>query len=247
MNAKLLIIGPSHYCEKSRWSLEKAGIAFEEEGRAPFFHIPVVRSAGGNRTTPVLLTSDSIQKDSVDISHWIQQNHLSKWKPYGDNPEEQTQIRELEKEFGRKLGVLTRLLTYHFLLPHKKLVLDVMSYNTPSHEINWISRLYPAFSFMMRRAMNVNAQNAKRAHSAILQIFEDIEERAKGEFLVGHTLSIADISFASLSAPILSPAKYGVTTVPKFSKLPSDLQNIIHGFRQTTGGKRVLRLYETYR
>ena len=67
MNLKFLIIGPSHYCEKSRLSLEKAGIAFEEEGHAPFFHIPAVRSAGGNRTTPVLLTSDSIQKDSVEL------------------------------------------------------------------------------------------------------------------------------------------------------------------------------------
>ena len=95
--------------------------------------------------------------------------------------------------------------------------------------------------------MNVNAQNAKRAHSAILQIFEDIEKRAEGEFLVGQTLSIADISFASLAVSVLSPAKYRVTIVPEFSKLPSDLQNIINEFRQTTGGKRVLRLYETYR
>ena len=93
-----------------------------------------------------------------------------------------------------------------------------MSYNTPSHEIIGFLGCTLLFSFMMRKAMNVNAQTAKRAHSAILQIFEDIEKRAEGEFLVGHTLSIADISFASLATPILSPAKYGVTTVPKFFK-----------------------------
>ena len=39
--AQLLLIPYSHYCELARWSLEVAGIAFDEHGYSPGAHMPV--------------------------------------------------------------------------------------------------------------------------------------------------------------------------------------------------------------
>src|SRR6185437_10668653 len=51
----LLTIPFSHFCEKARWSLEVAGVSFEEEGHGPVLHRMAVRRRGGRGSVPVLL------------------------------------------------------------------------------------------------------------------------------------------------------------------------------------------------
>ncbi len=247
MHATLLVIGSSHYCEKSRWSLQKAGISFAEEGHAPFFHIRPVRAAGGTRTTPVLVAEDGVYGDSVDISGWIQSHPQASWRPYGDRPEHRAEIERIERELGRKMGVLTRILMYQEMLPHKAIVLRSLAHQTPPHEVEWVRRLYPVFSMLIRRGLGVSAHSAQRAHDAILGIFEEVERQAAGEFLVGDTLSIADITLAALAAPVLLPEQYGASSLPMLTELPGHVQDTIGRFRQTACGQRALRLYATHR
>lgn len=239
---QLITISPSHYCEKSRWSLELAAIPFSESAHCPFFHISAVQKSGGNRTTPVLKTDATTFTDSTDITAWIAKQPERQWEPYGSDIE---RSKAQEKEFGRKLGVLTRLVAYHHLLPLKKEIVFCMT-TAPASEQKWFSLGYPVFRYLMKKAMNINPSSAQKAEQSILDIFDAVEKDADGEFLIGSALTIADISFAALAAPIILPEKYGAP-LPTLSTLPSNVQNLINQYREHPAGQRVLRLYEKHR
>ena len=246
MSNRLLIIGPSHYCEKSRWALERAGIVFSEEGHPPFLHILPVKRAGGIRTTPVLVTPNKVLNDSIDISRWISKQPNIKWNPLGDTEEETNRIVALETLFGGKLGKLSRLFTYYHLLPHKNLVMKCMETSTPKSEQQWFSLGYPLFSFLMKKSMKINKQSANRAYEKLKEIMQEYERMADGDYFVGSRLTIADIAFASLAGPLVLPDQYG-SIVPTLDEIPPTLYDIVQEFRRMKAGKRVLRLYEQFR
>ena len=244
MTPKLVTIAPSHYCEKSRWALQLAKISFIEEPHAPFFHVPAVKNAGGTRTTPILqLASETIQS-SDDITEWIANHPETAWNPYGRS-EYKSNITKLEIELGRKLGVLTRLMAYQELLTQKKLVLACMT-PAPDSEQRWFSLGFPIFRWMMRKAMNINAASAEKAKTAVLGILDSIESNAHGEFLIGDTLTIADVTFAALTAPLVLPETYG-SSLPSYEDLPQKAKDMTDEFRVTPAGQRVLRLYRDHR
>jgi glutathione S-transferase len=79
---RLITIPPSHYCEKARWALEHAGIAYREEGHPPLLHRLAVKLAKGGRSTPVLVAGDRVLPDSTDILQFIDVEHADGWRPY---------------------------------------------------------------------------------------------------------------------------------------------------------------------
>ena len=68
---RLVTIPISHYCEKARWALERAGIAYHEERHIQLVHRIAVRRAGGGTTVPVLVTPDGPIADSALILDWV--------------------------------------------------------------------------------------------------------------------------------------------------------------------------------
>ena len=47
MSLRLITIGASHYCEKARWAVERAGLPFREEFHPPVFHLFVNETLPG--------------------------------------------------------------------------------------------------------------------------------------------------------------------------------------------------------
>ena len=71
MPARLVTIPFSHYCEKARWALARAGVDFVEDGHLPIYAYLALRRAGAGRTVPALITSDgAVVADSTDILRW---------------------------------------------------------------------------------------------------------------------------------------------------------------------------------
>ena len=65
--ARLVTIPISHYCEKARWALDRAGIAYREERHVQIVHRVASRRAGGGGTVPVLVTREGVFAQSADI------------------------------------------------------------------------------------------------------------------------------------------------------------------------------------
>ena len=67
---RLLTIPISHFCEKARWALERAGIEYDEERHVQGVHRVVSLRAGGSGTLPVLIAEDGVFTESEDILRW---------------------------------------------------------------------------------------------------------------------------------------------------------------------------------
>src|SRR4029079_2802580 len=63
----LITIPISHYCEKARWALDRAGVRYRERRHLQVIQWLAGRGAGGGRTAPVLVCGDRVLADSAEI------------------------------------------------------------------------------------------------------------------------------------------------------------------------------------
>ena len=71
MPARLITIPISHFCEKARWALDRAGVEYVEQRHLQVIHVLAARRAGGGRTVPVLVTAEGrVCPESSDILRW---------------------------------------------------------------------------------------------------------------------------------------------------------------------------------
>src|SRR5437763_10095441 len=68
---RLLTIPNSHYCEKARWALDRAGLSYREERHVQGVHRVAARRAGGGKTVPVLVTPEGSLGESEAIVMWV--------------------------------------------------------------------------------------------------------------------------------------------------------------------------------
>lgn len=64
---RLIVLGPSHYCERARWALDHAGIDYREIHWAVGPHLPLARRLAPKSTLPILDTGDEIIQGSDRI------------------------------------------------------------------------------------------------------------------------------------------------------------------------------------
>src|SRR5665648_147371 len=72
--AVLVTIPISHYCEKARWALDRAGVPYRERRHLQGLHRVAVRRAGGGLTAPVLVDDGRVLAESALILSLI---HIS--------------------------------------------------------------------------------------------------------------------------------------------------------------------------
>ena len=216
MTARLITIGPSHYCDKARKALLLAGLEFTEEAHLPFFHAPSVKRAGGKRSTPTLALENQTLGDSSDILAYIQAHPSAQWYPYGASPELRADIETWETLFDETLGPHSRRLAYFFMLPIKSLAIPIMTYGAPSFEQKAVNLAYPMFRKLMQTLLNINAPGAERSRRKLQELFDQVATHLDAQsaspsgrrYLVGEVLSAADLTFATLAAPILGMQEY---------------------------------------
>ncbi|MBM4360738.1 MAG: glutathione S-transferase N-terminal domain-containing protein, partial [Deltaproteobacteria bacterium] len=85
MGLRLVTITVSHYCEKARWALDRAGLRYVEEGHAPLFHRPFTMARGGT-STPLLASPHGTLTDSTDILRFVDRRLDEPLRLYPDGP-----------------------------------------------------------------------------------------------------------------------------------------------------------------
>src|SRR2546429_5788477 len=114
---RLFTIPISHYCEKARWALDRAGVAYTEVPHLQGFHLIASKWAGGTGTTPVLVTQDAgVLGESADVVAYADTHGPPELCPYGDGPGDREQIFALQRDFDDDLGPHGRLWMYRHLL-----------------------------------------------------------------------------------------------------------------------------------
>ena len=241
---RLVKIPFSHYCEKARWALDRAGVAYDEEKHLPFFHARAVIRAGGRRTVPVLVTDEGVIADSTEILRWCDarvgpaQKLFPEERPVGD------EVARWESRFDDELGPHTRRWGYHLLLPDRERTLTLMRKHAPPWEFRALTVAYPVARFVMCRAMRVNAEGAARSLAKVRAVFDDVSAAlADGRpYLVGGRFSAADLTFCTLAAPALLPDGYAKWLGGR-EEAPAALREVLDELRVTPAGRWALKVY----
>lgn len=243
MTPRLVTIPISHFCEKARWALDRSGVAYQETRHLQIFHYVAVKRAGGGISVPTLATDDGALTDSTDILKWINERAPAAGL-YPADADRRAQVEALEDLFDETLGPATRRVIYYHLLDSKKIAFDYNCNGVPRFERLALHLIYPGAKWFLRRRLKIDSAAAQAALVTIRGVFDDVAGRlADGRrYLTGDRFTAADLTFASLAAPVVLPAEYGVTLPPR-DVVPVAMQTIVDEFRATTAGRYVLRLF----
>ena len=234
---RLVTIPFSHYCEKARWALDRAGIAYVEEPHLPMMSWIAAKRAGGSRMVPVLVTPDGVVPDSTAIVAWCDARGAA--APLLGDPDADA----LEDRFDDKLGPHARRAAYAALLPSREAAV-AMSEAAPAWEARVLRVGFPLIVRAMQRLLRIDAAAAARSRAIVDDIFAQVAARiADGRrYLVGDRFTAADLTFASLAAPVLAPAQYGGPLPPR-STWPAEFGSYVDAMRATPAGRFALNLY----
>lgn len=237
MTARLITIPFSHYCEKARWALERAGIPHVEEGHLPIFTYVALR---GRKTVPVLVTADTRLDDSTDILRWCDDHGRA--EPLF--PAELPEVATLEDDFDRRLGPAARRLAYFHLLPSRAAFTELLAAQVPRWEARAGRLARPLAVRLIKRGLKIDAAGAARSRTALDDLFAKVGARlADGRaYLCGDRFTAADLTFASLAAPVLVPDAYGAH-LPAVATLPAPFLAMRDDYRARPAGAFALRVY----
>ena len=244
---RLLTIPISHFCEKARGALDRAGVAYAEEPHLQFFHMLAARRAGGGRTVPVLVTDAGVLRDSTDILEWADARTPAERRlyPVGADGDE---ARRIEAWLDEGLGPDGRLWMYHETLPVAKGMRRWALAGVPV----WERRAFAGFGWALepgiRRYLGVDAAAATVALARTDAVFDEVAGLlADGRpFLTGARFTAADLTFAALSAALLVPPQYG-SPLPQPADLPAAMATEIERLRAHPAGAFAARLYHDER
>ena len=241
---RLLTIPISHYCEKARWALDRAGIAYREERHVQGVHQIVARRAGGSTTVPVLLTGDRVLTESEAIVRFADEHVAPARRLFTGDPA----VEALSRELDAGLGPDARRLMYSRMLEEKQLMLRFNNAGVPRWEDRALTLLWPVATRFVSRHLGMTPTTAVEDEARVRAAFDAIADRlADGRrHLCGDRFTAADLTFACLSSAVVVPPQYGVE-LPQPEELPGDIAALVRSFREHPAGAYALELFRTER
>jgi len=244
----LITIPISHYCEKARWALDRAEIAYEERAHLQVIHwIPVSR-AGGRKTAPVLVWGDRVFADSADIVEEASAKAPPDRGLFPDDPTEAAEVRALQSDFDARLGPEGRRWMYNALRGHRDIAVAYGCTGVPAWQRRALPFAYPLAARIIDRYLDVTPATAARSEAEVRAIFDSVAARLDDgrPYLCGERFTAADLTFASLAAPMLMPPEYGVP-LPQPGELPAAMAATVRELRRHPAGAHALRMFREER
>ncbi len=244
----LITIPISHYCEKARWALDRAGIEYHERAHLQIFHWVPVRRAGGKWTAPVLVWGDRVLADSADIVEAADAQARPNRRLFPDDRDTAAEARSLQHDFDTHLGPEGRRWMYFALSGRRDIAIDYACTGVPTWQRRALPLVYPAAARIINRYLDITPTTAARAEAAVRAVFDKVAERLDDgrPYLCGENFTAADLTFASLAAPVLMPPEYGVP-LPQPDELPETMAATVRQLRQHPAGEHALTMFREER
>ncbi len=254
---RLITIPFSHFCEKARWALDAAGVAYAEQGHVPGLHRWAVRRAGSHRTSVPVLVVDGgrVLCESSDIVRFADDSAAADRKLLPAGGAARDEALALEKRFDVDLAPHVRRLVYFHVLPRRAQTLRLFDVRTPRAERAAVRVVFPVLRRFMRRFMRIDASTAQASRDQTRRVLDDVSALVSDgrPFLTGDRFTSADITFAAFLAPLVLPAEHPVMGPARakglisMESLPPDLIPEIEYTRASRAGQIASRLYRENR
>jgi glutathione S-transferase len=241
-------LGVSHYSEKVRWALDHKRVPHRRRAvPVPGIHIPgsLWLTRGSSATFPVLEIDGRAIGDSTAIIAELEQRYPEP-PLYPADPEHRQRALELEDFFDEELGPHVRLLAFHEMGKDRERFEALVMRTVPAPVARLgggavtYARTYTGLRFGVR-----SEEAAETARAKILAALDRLEaELGSGEYLVGDSFGVADLSAASLFYPLVMPDE---GPVPNDEPLPAGLEEFRAPLRDRPGYRWIEETYRRHR
>ncbi len=242
----LYVFAISHYCEKARWALDHCGIPFRLHHSIPGMNRRIANKLGSKSgSLPFLQIGDELVTGSSAIIDWGNKNRApGKACLNGDNSEP---LKALEKRLDDLTGVHIRRFYYSdALINDPSSVRPIFSKDLPFIPKISLIFAWPKITQVMIKFMDLGPQKGMQSRDILLGELDMLDALLSDgrPYLIGDTFTRADITAASLLAPLVNPAKH-----PTYSalSLPSALSETIKHWQDRPILKWVSKIYAEHR
>jgi len=245
---RLVTIPISHYCEKARWALERAGLPYHEEPHVQGLHRLAARRAGGGNTVPVLVTPDGAIGESSEILDWVDARSPRERRLFPADRTERAQVQDFCRHLDEVLGPHGRRLIYVHMLAHPELMLDFNNQGVPRWEDRALRRGWPLAVRFVSQALDIRPGVEAQDEAVVWRELDHVAELlCDGRpYLFGERFGAADLTFAALAAPVLLPPVYGVT-LPQPGEVPPATAALVARAREHPAGRHALAVIAEHR
>jgi glutathione S-transferase len=225
----LYVFAISHYCEKARWALDYLGVEYELQHLPPGAHLEIVKGLGApGSSLPLLVAEDSVVQGSGDILDWAESSTADASSRLNPDSEFEDECRLLEQRIDDVAGVHVRRYYYsEALVESPDSVRAIFSSDLPDGQRQSLEENWSIVCQLMIGAMDLGpeqGQESRRIVEGELAWLDGLLSDGR-RYLSGGRFSRADITAASLLAPLALPEEhphYGMLEVPPRARV--DLQ-----------------------
>ncbi|MDO9003916.1 MAG: glutathione S-transferase [Aquabacterium sp.] len=245
MSWTLYTFAMSHYSEKIRWTLDLSRVDYQEVRMTPVFHIGPALFMGkrGKTTLPVLKTPNATIQDSSRILLWLEKNQA----PLALIPKALSQdIHAVEKHFDAIGKDVARFLYAASFGTGDAHIIKLWTDDATPVKAAFVRAAYPFIRWAFRRKLNITPKGADRAQKRITEVIDWLEGQLSDgrTYLVGQSFTAADITAASLLAPIACPSQHPVYGDPAYQRT---MVGATEPWRDRPALQWVRQMYELHR
>jgi glutathione S-transferase len=244
----LITIPISHYCEKARWALDRAGLAYSEKRHVQGIHRVAARRAGAGSTVPVLVTGGEVLGESEQIMVWADRQGPAQQRLFASAPAERDAQLSLCRRFDEVLGPRGRRLMYVHMLRQRRLALQFNNQGVPPWEA-WVVRWgWPAITRFIARVLQITPGVEVQDEAVVTGELDHVAQLLSDgrPYLCGERFGAADLTFAALAAPLIVPPQYGVT-LPQPEAMAPATAAMVRRYREHPAGRFAMRMFARHR
>lgn len=235
----------SHYSEKVRWTLDTSDIPYREVCMSPAFHIaPALRMGGRGQTTLPIIQADEVSiQDSPRILSWLQLHR----GPLAVMPSPiDSAVRDVEKRFDAIGKDVARYLYAGSFGVADDHILKLWTDHARPWQAALIRHTYPVMRWVFKRKLGINPTRVEKARQRIAATMDWLDgQLADGRtYLVDGTFTVADITAASLLAPLACPRQHPIYGDPAYQ---AGMAQALQGWEGRPAVAWVRRMYDLHR
>lgn len=198
----------SHFCEKARWLLDAKGLAYRVLNQLPGVHALINLPLSGVRTVPLLREGKQSIGDSTAIALHLEQQY-PQHPMLPQDAAQRAKVLELDLYFNRAFGREVRRLCYGMAMRHpgatRQLFFDGYAGRTQKLGPLLMGAVFERQLRQMYRIHDAGMEESERGIREGSAKLEQLLNESGSGYLVGDKLSLADVTAASLLAPLVGP------------------------------------------
>jgi glutathione S-transferase len=242
-------IDVSHYSEKARWALAWKGVEHKRHSPIPGAHMAVALwlTGGAQTTFPVLTLDGRHIGDSSAIVAALEERYPDP-PLYPAEREQRWRALDLESFFDEELGPHIRQLAWYELSNDTDRFAGVMASVAPAPlaKISGATARY-ARAYTGLRFGAGSAETAQRSREKVIAALDRLDaelEANGGEYLVGESFSVADLTAASLFYPLVGPPE---APLPPEQEMPERFEEFRAPLKDRPGFEWVAEMFRRHR